>query len=301
MIRCRKTDAVDPKPKLTIAHQLHPRSYRDFLYVYPVISRRSHGLSVGINLNPDKACNFHCVYCQVDRVTPPKVAMLVLSTLERELRQMIALVESGALAGEYPFNTAMDLATRINDIALSGDGEPTTARQFLQVVETVVRIKREARLTDTKVVLITDGAGLDRRDVQAGLKLLDENHGEVWAKLDAGTESYYRQVNRSSVFFSRILKNLALTASLRPIVIQSLMMRLHGEPPPAGEIEAYCDRLNDILRGGGRIHRVQLYTIARKPLEDWVEPLGDDELDVIGGLIQQRTGLPVEKFYGAKL
>lgn len=301
MILCRVPDAVATKPKLSIAHQLHPRIYRDFLYVYPVISRRSHGLSVGINLNPDKACNFHCVYCQVDRVTPPMVTMLVLSTLERELRQMIELVESGALAGEYPFNTAMDLATRINDIALSGDGEPTTARQFLPVVETVVRVKQEARLNDTKIVLITDCASLDRRDVQTGLKLLDKNNGEVWAKLDAGTEPYYRQVNRTSVFFSRILKNLALTASLRPIVIQSLFMRLHGEPPPTGEVEAYCDRLNDIIRGGGKIKLVQLYTIARKPLEDWVEPLSDDELDIIGEFIQRRTRLPVEKFYGARL
>ena len=294
-------DAVEPKPKLSIAHQLHPRIFRDFLYVYPVISRRSHGLSIGINLNPDKACNFHCVYCQVDRVTPPKVAMLVLSTLERELRQMIELVESGALAGEYPFNTAMDLATRINDIALSGDGEPTTAREFAQVVETVVRVKHETRLHDAKLVLITNCAGLDRRDVQAGLRLMYENNGEVWAKLDAGTEPYYRQVNRTSVFFSRILKNLVLAASKRPIVIQSLFMRLHGEPPPTSEIEAYCDRLNDIIRGGGKIKLVQLYTIARKPLEDWVEPLSDDELDIIGELIQRRTSLPVETFYGAKL
>ena len=52
--------------------------------------------------------------------------MLVLATLERELRQMVELVQSGTLASEYPFNTALDLATRINDFALSGDAEPTT-------------------------------------------------------------------------------------------------------------------------------------------------------------------------------
>ncbi|MBM3871597.1 MAG: radical SAM protein, partial [Verrucomicrobia bacterium] len=39
----------------------HTRIYRDFTYVYPVISRRSGGLSIGINLNPDKKCNFDCV------------------------------------------------------------------------------------------------------------------------------------------------------------------------------------------------------------------------------------------------
>ncbi len=293
------SNAADSKPKLTIAHQLHPRVYRDFLYVYPVISRRSHGLSIGINLNPDKVCNFDCAYCQVDRATPPKVTMLVLSTLERELREMVALVQSGALAGEYPFNTALDMATRINDIAFSGDGEPTTARKFFEIVQTVVRIKREAGLHDTKLILMTDSAGLDRSDVQAGLRLMFENNGEVWAKLDAGTEPYYRQVNRTHVAFSRILKNIALVARVQPVVIQSLFMRLHGEAPPAAEIEAFCGRLNDVLNGGGRIKLVQVYTTARKPAEEWVEPLTTGELDVIADLVRGKTKLAVETFYGA--
>lgn len=64
-----------PEPATAIPNTLaavrdHTRVYRDFTYVYPVISRRSGGLSVGINLNPDKVCNFDCVYCEVDRKTP---------------------------------------------------------------------------------------------------------------------------------------------------------------------------------------------------------------------------------------
>ena len=35
----------------------HRRELGDNLYVYPVISRRAGGLSVGVNLNPDKVCN----------------------------------------------------------------------------------------------------------------------------------------------------------------------------------------------------------------------------------------------------
>ena len=38
---------------------------RDFLdgrFVYTVISPRARGLSVGVNMNPDKRCNFDCVY-----------------------------------------------------------------------------------------------------------------------------------------------------------------------------------------------------------------------------------------------
>ena len=45
----------------------HPRTYHENKFVYPVLSRRSGGISIGVNLNPDKICNFDCIYCQVDR------------------------------------------------------------------------------------------------------------------------------------------------------------------------------------------------------------------------------------------
>ncbi len=43
-----------PSPALRAAWQRHERRWADNLYVYAVVSRRSHGVSVGINLNPGK-------------------------------------------------------------------------------------------------------------------------------------------------------------------------------------------------------------------------------------------------------
>ncbi|GHV16314.1 hypothetical protein AGMMS49938_16200 [Fibrobacterales bacterium] len=53
----------------------HSRTFSDFRFVYPVISRRAKGLSIGVNCTPNKTCNFNCIYCQVDRESlkiPPK-------------------------------------------------------------------------------------------------------------------------------------------------------------------------------------------------------------------------------------
>src|SRR5215813_8926342 len=75
----------------------HRRTFEDNLYVYAVVSRRSKGVSIGINLNPDKICNFDCVYCQVDRKTPPLVRDVEVPRLLEELEDMIELVESGGL------------------------------------------------------------------------------------------------------------------------------------------------------------------------------------------------------------
>ncbi len=122
---------------------------------------------------------------------------------------------------------------------------------------------------------------------------MDADGGEIWAKLDAGTEAYYRRVARSNVSFSRILDNLREAAAARPIVVQSLFVRIRKQPPPLPEQEAYCQRLNQIVAGGGHIKLVQIHTLARPPAESWVTALSDEQLGTLGELVRRRTGLPV--------
>ena len=129
--------------------------------------------------------------------------------------------------------------------------------------------------------------------------MLDANNGEIWAKLDAGTEAYYREVARSAVSFQRILDNLLLAARVRPIVIQSLFMRLREQPPSPAEQEAYCDRL---ARDHGRRGPDQAgadshhcppagRTLGRRA--------SNEEVDALAELVRLRTGLPVAAFYGS--
>lgn len=276
----------------------HRRSFEANRYVYAVVSRRSKGLSIGINLNPDKACNFDCVYCQVDRRTPPTIRAVDLDQLRCELDEMVSLAKSGVIFEFERFRQTPPGWRRFNDIAFSGDGEPTAAREFLEAVRLVVEVKRAHALRGVKTLLLTNATLLHRPRVQEALALLDENDGEIWAKLDAGTETYYRLIERTSIPFEQVLDNLKLAARQRPIVIQSLFLRWHDEPPSAHEIEAYCQRLGEIVASGGRIRLVQVYTIARSPAEAAATPLSDAELDTLAETVRQRTGLPVETYYG---
>lgn len=276
--------------------QDHARVYADFTYVYPVISRRSRGLSIGINLNPDKVCNFDCVYCEVDRVTPPKRRDLDLSQVRAELASMIRIAQSGELGLDPKFAEAAALTRNIRDLAFSGDGEPTMVPNFDECVQVAVDAKRTFALPDTKIVLITDAAGLDKASVRRGLELMDAHQGEVWGKLDAGTEAYYRTVNRSHIRFERILDNLRETARARPIVIQSLFLRIRGESMPAEELAAYGARLREITAAGGRIREVHAYTVARPTPEPWATRLTAEELEAIAARIRSDTGLPVLAF-----
>ncbi len=276
--------------------QDHSRVFQDLVYVYPVISRRSRGLSIGINLNPDKRCNFDCVYCEVDRKTPGRALTVDLIQMREELIWLIRYALEGGLATQPKFNEVPELTRQIRDIAFSGDGEPTMVPNFDACVRVAVEVKREFGLATTQLVLITDSAGLDKASVKRGLELMEANQGEFWCKLDAGTEEYYRLVNRSFVKFERILANLLETARARPIVIQSLFLKINGAVLPPEEIAAYCGRLNDIVQGGGRIREVHAYTVARPTPEPWATRLSAGELEAIAVQIRERTGLKVLTF-----
>ncbi len=285
--------------QLIKAHLDHRRVWRDFDFCYPVISRRSRGVSLGVNLNPDKVCNFDCVYCEVDRRTPPKRKDLNFDLLEEELGFLLDLATSGEIYEIPPFDSARPEHRRLNDIAFSGDGEPTTAREFAEVVARVARLKVQRGLELVKLVLITDSSRLAAPDVILGLETLMAHQGEIWAKLDAGTEAYYREICRSKVPFQRILDNLLATARRWPILIQTLFLDWRGRGPGEAELEAYCSRLEHILAQGGRLQAIQLYTVARPTPEPEARPLRHLEMDAIAASLRRRLpGLPVEVYYG---
>src|SRR6266487_2811297 len=128
--------------RISLVQRDHRRTFRENLYVYAVVSRRSKGVSIGINLNPDKVCNFDCVYCQVDRKTPPLVRDVDVPRLLAELEDMLDLVQDGGLFELERFRQTPPTLRRLNDIAFSGDGEPTTCPEFAEIVQAVADSKR---------------------------------------------------------------------------------------------------------------------------------------------------------------
>lgn len=283
---------------LETLHADHARRFAANRFVYPVLSRRSGGISIGVNLNPDKVCNFDCIYCQVDRRSESETRFVESEQLFHELDDTLDLVVSGDIYQTEKFSQTPPALRRLNDIAFSGDGEPTTYRNFDELIAACAEIKRKHGLGGVKMVLITNASMFHRPHVQRGLAILDANNGEIWAKLDAGTEAYYKLIDRTTIPFRQILDNITAAAKVRPIVIQSLFMRVNGEGPSTAEQIAFCDRLSEITASGGQIKLVQIYTIARRPAESYVTPLSDAEVDAIVRLVHSRTGLTAAAFYG---
>jgi len=276
----------------------HRRQWRECVYVYPVVSRRAKGLSIGVNLNLNKACTFDCVYCQINRRARRKALSrrafrrmpVDLDTLRTELRLALAEAASGRLWKEKRYASAPAALRRINDIAFSGDGEPTCLPMFDKAVAVAAAEKKRAALADVKLVVITNAAHLMQGPFQRALPILMASNGEVWAKLDAGTEGMFQRINRprSRVTLDDICNNIAAVARQMPIVIQSLFARFNGQPPSKAELTAYCNRVKSILDAGGSIKQLQVHTIARSPAETSVAYLPDDQLQSVAAVIRRR-------------
>jgi wyosine [tRNA(Phe)-imidazoG37] synthetase (radical SAM superfamily) len=253
----------------------HRRDLASNRYVYAVVSRRARGLSIGVNLNPDKVCNFDCPYCQVDRTTPGASPRIDVAVLTSELSELLARVR-GDLWADPPFDSVDPALRRVADIAFAGDGEPTTPPEFPAAAR-AARETRDRLAPGVPLRLLTNATLFHKPKVHAGLAAFDE----LWCKLDAGSERYFQLVDGTRLPFRRILDNLLLVARERPIVIQAMLLAIDGRGPDAAEIAAWVGRMREVVEGGGRIDHVQVYTVARKPADPRFGPLEPARLDEI--------------------
>jgi wyosine [tRNA(Phe)-imidazoG37] synthetase (radical SAM superfamily) len=254
----------------------HRRELDANRYVYAVVSRRARGLSIGVNLNPDKACNFDCPYCQVDRTVPGGPGRVDVDELRGELESLLGLVAHGELWSRPPFDTAAPELRRVSDVAFAGDGEPTLAPEFPAAAQ-ACREARDALAPGVPLRLLTNATLFHSARVRAALAGFDE----LWCKLDAGSEAYFQRVDGTRVPLQRVLDNLLLVARERPIVIQALFLAEAGVGPDDGEIAAWADRLRALVAQGGTIDHAQVYTVARAPADARVSALPAERLETI--------------------
>nr|WP_220637243.1 radical SAM protein [Georgfuchsia toluolica] len=239
----------------------HSRDSAGMTYVYPVVSRRARGISVGINLNPNNACNWQCVYCQVPGLVRGGPPPIDLALLKDELNRFLDEVESGRFMREK-----VPVGARVlQDIAFSGNGEPTSAGEFPEAVNIVVETLRKHSLLGTlKLRLITNGSQTGKTGVQRGLRALAANDGEVWFKLDAATAAGIAAVNGVRISPDAHLRRLKACAALCPTWIQSCFFKRDGKLPAAAEIDAYvhaAGQMKDSVKG------VHLYGLARPSMQ----------------------------------
>jgi wyosine [tRNA(Phe)-imidazoG37] synthetase (radical SAM superfamily) len=270
-----------------------PRERLGNRFVYAVISSRAGGLSLGVNMNPDRRCNFDCSYCEVDRRSTSHETHLLVDVMAAELHRALLAVRQGHLRTRPWYHTLPGELLQLRHVALSGDGEPTLAPNFVEAVQAVARVRALGGFF--KIVLLTNGTGLDQPEVLRGLEILTKSD-EIWIKLDGGTQDFLDKINRPNVPLEKILSNILLVGRQRPVVIQSLFPAIHGDEPPFEEIQEYAQRLKELKAGGAQISLVQIYSAARPGVHAEWGHLPLRVLSQIAQAVRQTAGLRAEVF-----
>jgi len=258
---------------MTIGTVADHRSREGGAIIYPVYSRRSGGLSIGVNLFPDrKICSFDCPYCEV---FPFETDIAFnTETMKAALRSAILEAQKNAIP--------------VKDICFSGNGEPTMSPHFMEAITEAAAIRTDL-VPEARLVLITNGSGLLNPALFEFLKSasLGANNLYIWLKLDAATETWYQYINRSDIPHSELLSAVrSFAASLAPFTVQTMLCKIKGALPSHEETTAWVQLVTELaalsssgtIRSGAGANReagrqvnlraVQIYGKARPAFED---------------------------------
>lgn len=268
--------------KLTVTN--HTRDISGLTYVYPVLSRRAGGLSIGINFNTNNACNWRCIYCQVPELKLGAAPSCDLDLLAKELRLFL----NDVLNGDFYERMEVPNEQRvIKDIAIAGNGEPTSLVNFDIAVKLIGDIATELGVfPNSHFVLITNGSLIHRPVVQAGLQLLSSFGGEVWFKMDSGTSEGRKLINNSAQTNEAVLKNLTLAAQCCSTKIQICLVDYQQHGLSTSEHEGFLNFLTQI-RANTTIQNLTIYTLARPSQQPESIDLKPMSLDIMQNFAQE--------------
>ncbi len=264
----------------------HSRDSAGYTYVYPVVSRRARGVSVGINLNPNNACNWACIYCQVPNLTRGSAPEINLRQLEQELRGFL----NQAVHGDWLQENVPADSRVLQDIAFSGNGEPTSAQEFPAAVALAGQVLRDVGLQHVKLRLITNGSLLNRATVQAAIRNMAGMNGEVWFKLDRASSEGMAQVNQVNDNMAAVKKRLLASTENCTTWLQTCWFALDGMAPDVAERQAYLQLVGEVRE---HIAGVHLYGLARQPMQPGSERLSSLSDQEMQAFAEEIRGLGV--------
>ncbi|MEM8711828.1 MAG: radical SAM protein [Planctomycetota bacterium] len=281
---------MDTKTPLTPDDHSSTKGQR--CYVYPVVSRRAEGLSIGVNLSPEKECNWACSYCEVEglvRATPEEIEV---SVLRDELDALLQQAKEGCIEVPPEFQRGeTDPSHWIRDICFSGDGEPTLSPSFEDAVTAAIDLRERHGLASTcNLVVITNGSRVERAAVRDALKKIAGAGGEIWFKVDTGSASTRWELNGVSGGLDRVPFDLAAISQVVPTWVQTMAVHPHADPGGVGQV------INEALERGAQLKGIHLYGLRRpshQPGGETLRALSREQLEMAARALRMATGLEV--------
>ena len=259
----------------------HDRKIFDKKYIYPVLSRRAGGLSLGINLNTNNACNWQCIYCEIPNLTRGKPESIDTKLLKEELFfWLYEITQNNFLGNHAPPDTLL------KDIAFSGNGEPTAAKEFEEVINIVITAINEFKLNNLITIrLITNGSYMSNPNVQSAWGLINQTPKEVWFKIDSVDNNDVKMINQINPSLNATKKNIESCLDISPTIIQTCIIKINGELPSKKSIDQYISFLKNYEK---KLKGIHLYSLARpteQKITAKIERLSEKELKSVADKI----------------
>lgn len=222
-------------------------------YIFGPVNSRRLGLSLGIDLLPEKICSFNCIYCEVG----PNAEQ---TCERREYTPTKAIINElhGVLDGQ-------DAALQTDVFTITASGEPTLHEGLGEIINSI------KQKTDKPVVVLTNGSLLHLHEVRKELMAADI----VIPSLDAARPESFRKINRPlpGLDLETIIEGVAHFSGTFTGQLWLEVLLAKGINDSDKDINA-LKRALDRIRPG----RIQLNTVARPPLEAFASPLKQEEL-----------------------
>ncbi|MEK9770846.1 MAG: radical SAM protein [Nitrosomonadales bacterium] len=267
----------------------HDRDIFPSKYIYPVISRRAGGLSLGINLNTNNACNWQCIYCEVPNLIRGKPEAINCVQLQEELHHWLNEIINRSFLSRLKSNT------EFKDIAFSGNGEPSACPELFKILTIVVNELELFKLQDKiKIRIISNGSLLENQ--KDALQLLQSINGEIWFKVDATQEADIKMINQINPSLNSIKNNLAYSIQHCKTIIQSCFIEMNQQKPDKNFLDAYAQFLKPYQNQLAAIHIYSLARASRQNPAIQISRLSHNELIDVQEYLKQKLDIPIEIF-----
>jgi len=202
-------------------------------YIFGPVSSRRFGMSLGVDLSPDKKrCNFDCIYCELDPAKPVNV-------YDNPPKADEILSEIDVAVKKYDFDV----------LTITSNGEPTLYPYLDELVE---------GLSKHKLLILSNSSTIGDKKIQKTLTKFDI----VKLSLDAVTPKIFKKIDRpdKSIGIDNIIKGMIEFRNVYSgeLIIEILVVK------GINDKEEEFENLNKVLEKI-KPDRVDISTIDRPP------------------------------------
>lgn len=215
-------------------------------YIFgPVVSRRL-GISLGVDVLRAKVCSLDCIYCEAGAtsgLTCRRSEYVPLKAIQDELREVL------------------DAKPELDYITYSGMGEPTLSTVLPELSHWI-----KENYPQYKLCLLTNGTLLNDPEVRSVLQYVDL----AMPNFDASNDEELQIINRpaAGITVGSIAEGIRLAAAEYPgkLVLELFVV------PGVNDSAASIERFANYIRSFAGLAAVQLNTLDRPGVVDWIKP-----------------------------